>query len=135
MFLAELSESDQRHYLELAYLMINADGIIAEEEKKTFALYKAEIPGLMEIPEYKTDDIDAPLSAFSKSDKTTRRKVYFELVSLAFTDMEYADEEKEMMDKVAQSFGLSENERREMDCIAEDLMKCFNRLGGIINGA
>lgn len=133
MFLAELSKENQKYYLEVAYALVNADGKVTEEELNNLNLYKAEIPDMSDINDYKTNSISEPLKKLSLLDNKTKKKVYFELISLAYTDAEYSVEEKELIKSVISGFELSDSERKEMDTIAENLMNLLNRLGVLIN--
>ncbi len=65
MFLAELSKENQKNYLEIAYALVNADGKVTEEELNNLDLYKAEIPGMSDINDYKTNSISEPLKELS----------------------------------------------------------------------
>lgn len=133
MFLAELSKENQKNYLEVAYALVNADGKVTEEELNNLNLYKAEIPGMSDINDYKTNSISETIKELSLLDNKTKKKVYFELISLAYIDAEYSDEEKELIKSVISEFGLSDSECKEMDAIAENLMNLLNRLGVLIN--
>lgn len=134
MFLAEFSKKNQKSYLELAFALVNADGKVTDEELNTLNLYRAEIPDMQDIAAYRTDDISAAVMSLGKLDERSRKKMYFELISLAYTDNEFSDEEKEFINKIRAEFGLSVTDCNEMDIIAEGLMKMLNKLGDVING-
>lgn len=133
MFLAELSKENQKNYLEVAYALVNADGKVTEEELNNLNLYKVEIPGMSDINDYKTNSISETIKELSFLDNKTKKKVYFELVSLAYTDSEYSVEEKELIKSIISVFGLSASECKEMDSIAEGFVNLLNRLGVLIN--
>lgn len=134
MFLAEFSKKNQKSYLELAFALVNADGKVTDEELNTLNLYRAEIPDMQDIAAYRTDDISAAVMSLGKLDERSRKKMYFELISLAYTDNEFSDEEKEFINKIRAEFGLSVTDCNEMNIIAEGLMKMLNKLGDVING-
>lgn len=133
MFLAEFSKKNQKSYLELAFALVNADGKVTDEELNTLNLYRAEIPDMQDIAAYRTDDISAAVMSLGKLDERSRKKMYFELISLAYTDNEFSDEEKEFINKIRAEFGLSVTDCNEMDIIAEGLMKMLNKLGEVLN--
>lgn len=133
MFLAEFSKGNQKSYLELAFALVNADGKVTDEELNTLNLYRAEIPDMQDIAAYRTDDISAAVMSLGKLDERSRKKIYFELISLAYTDNEFSDEEKEFINKIRAEFGLSVTDCNEMDIIAEGLMKMLNKLGEVLN--
>ncbi len=133
MFLAELSKENQKNYLEVAYALVNADGKVTEEELNNLNLYKAEIPSMSDINDYKTNSISETIKKLSLLDNKIKKKVYFELVSLAYTDSEYSVEEKELIKSIISEFGLSDSECKEMDSIAEGFVNLLNRLGVLIN--
>lgn len=134
MFLAELSKKNQKNYLELAFALVNADGKVTDEELNTLNLYKAEIPDMQDINAYRTDDISVAIEELGTLDIRSRKKVYFELISLAYTDNEFSDEEREFIKNIKVKFELSDTDCENMDIIAEGLMKMLNKLGDVING-
>lgn len=134
MFLAEFSKKNQKNYLELAFALVNADGKVTDEELNTLNLYKAEIPDMQDIEAYRTDDISAAIEELGMLDIRSRKKVYFELISLAYTDNEFSDEERKFIKNIKVKFELSDTDCENMDIIAEGLMKMLNKLGDVING-
>lgn len=133
MFLAELSKENQDNYLRLAYAAADADGKITEEELSTLNMYKAEIPGMSDITEYKISDISEPIKALGALDKAAKKKVYFELISLVLTDLDYSEEEKVIVEKVVSGFGLGNAECQKLDDTAMELIKLLKRVGVLIN--
>ena len=110
MFLAEFSKENQKSYLELALALVNADGKVTDEELNTLNLYRAEIPDMQDIAAYRTDDVSAAVLSLGKLDERSRKKMYFELISLAYTDNEFYDEEKEIINTVKKSFKLMKDD-------------------------
>lgn len=134
MFLSELSKENQKNYFEVAYALVNADGKITKEELNNLNLYKVEIPDMLDISEYKIDDVSESIKKLSLLDNKTKKKICFELVSLAYTDSEYAVEEKELIKNVISEFEVSDSDCKEMDNIAEGFVNLLNRLEVLING-
>ena len=93
MFLAELTKDGHSAFLNLAVAIIKADGKVTQDELNTLNMYKAEITGMRDISEYGSDDIKGDINFFAELDLQTRKKVYFELISLAYTDSDYSDDE------------------------------------------
>lgn len=133
MFLAELSKENQKCFLELAFALVNADGKVTAEELKTLNLYRAEIPDMKDIEVYRTDDVSAVIKSLSKLDERSRKKVYFELISLAYTDNEFSDEEKKFINTVGKSFELSKEDCSTFENIAKRLMETFKKLEQVID--
>lgn len=132
MFLAEFSKGNQKSYLELAFALVNADGKVTDEELNTLNLYRAEIPDMQDIDAYRTDDISAAVLSLGKLDERSRKKIYFELISLAYTDNEFSDEEKEIINTVEKSFKLMKDDCSKLENIAKGLMNAFKELAQII---
>ncbi len=132
MFLAEFSKENQKSYLELALALVNADGKVTDEELNTLNLYRAEIPDMQDIAAYRTDDVSAAVLSLGKLDERSRKKMYFELISLAYTDNEFYDEEKEIINTVKKSFKLMKDDCSKLENIAKGLMNAFKELAQII---
>ena len=100
MFLAELSKEGQKAFLNLAVALIKADGKVTQEELNSLNMYKAEIIGMSDISEYGSDNIGNDIKFIAGLDVQMRKKVYFELISLAYTDSDYSDDEKKIIDNL-----------------------------------
>ena len=134
MFLAELTKDGHSAFLNLAVALIKADGKVTQDELNTLNMYKAEITGMRDISEYGSDDIKGDINFFAELDLQTRKKVYFELISLAYTDSDYSDDEKKIIDSMIIKWKLDTYFCSEIDKVALDLTKAFGKLGELISG-
>lgn len=88
---------------------------------------------MSDISDYKTNNISEPLKKLSLLDNMTKKKFYFELVSLVYTDSEYSDEEKELIKNLVSEFNLLYSDCKEMASIAKIIVNDLNKLEMIIN--
>lgn len=133
MFLSELSKENQANYFKVAYALVNADGKITEEEINTLNLYKSEVPDMKDISEYKVHDVSEQLKELALLDRKMKKKIYFEFISLAYTDDEISEEEKNIISDIASIFEISDIECKELNILAESMTKLLNKLGVLIN--
>jgi uncharacterized tellurite resistance protein B-like protein len=133
MFLAELSSESQHAFLNLAVALIKADGKVTQDELNTMNMYKAEITGMKDISEYSSDNIEKSINCIAELDVQTRKKLYFELVSLAYSDSDYSEDEKKLIDNIITQWKLDAVVCSEIDIIASDIIKTLGKLGELIN--
>lgn len=106
MFLATLNKNEKEQFLSLAVAVIKADGVVEEAEKEMLNAYATEMQVNLSNITIK-DDVENVISSLANSStETTQRAIFVELLALAFADGDYAAEEKEVVQKVAQGFGL-----------------------------
>lgn len=106
MFLNSLNSEEKNNFMKLAVAIMKADGVIEESEKQIISVYAAE----MQIPVCNVDsyeNVDAIIDAFAaNSTMQTKRIVFLELLALALADGNYAQEEKTLVQQVANAFGI-----------------------------
>lgn len=134
MFLAELSKEGQKAFLNLAVALIKADGKVTQEELNSLNMYKAEIIGMSDISEYGSDNIGNDIKFIVGLDVQMRKKVYFELISLAYTDSDYSDDEKKIIDNIISEWKLDNSICAEIDKVASDMIASLGKLGELISG-
>ncbi len=134
MFLAELTKESQNAFLNLAVALIKADGKVTQEELNSLNMYKAEIIGMKDISEYSSDNIEQDIKFIAELDEQMRKKVYFELISLAYTDSEYSDDEKKLIDNIISEWKLDNSVCAEIDKVASDMITSLGKLGELISG-
>lgn len=132
MFLNELPQELIKPYLSLAQALMSADGKFTDEEKNLFSLYAVEI-NLSELPEVEIMEVEDILPLFSKLAPADKKKVYFELVSLAYADSDFSDEEKALLETIGKDWNLSSDVKERLERIVERLMIDYELLGEIIN--
>lgn len=92
--------------MKLAMVMIKADGIVEDSEKQMMSAYANEMQiTVRDFDEH--DEIDRAIEEFAmNSTAQTKRIVFLELLALAFADGDHAAEEKALMRRLADTFGL-----------------------------
>lgn len=106
MFLTTLNKNEKEEFLSLAVAVIKADGIVDEAEKELLNAYATEMQVNLNDIAIQDDVENVITSVANNSTEATKRTVFIELLALAFADGDYAAEEKEIVQKVAQGFGL-----------------------------
>lgn len=132
MFLNELPKDLIKPYLSLAKTMMSADGVLTEEEIALFSLYATEM-NLQKLPEVESGEIDAILPLFEKLSFAEKKKVYFELYSLANADSDVSKEEALLLEDIAMKWGLRSDTKERLERVVERLMIDYELLGDIIN--
>lgn len=106
MFLNSLNQKEKDSFMKLAVAIIKADGVVEESEKQILSAYANE----MQISVCDIDvqcDINSVIDELaSSSSPQTKRIIFLELLALAFADGNYAFEEKVLVQKMINSFGL-----------------------------
>ena len=107
MFLGDLEYSDKRAFLDLARIMMSADGRVTIEEREMLrdAVEEMDLDVSEESP-LGIDDLDACCSPIVSP--RSRAIVLLELASFAFVDHDYDAREKELLRAVAQKWQLDE---------------------------
>lgn len=106
MFLNSLNPTEKDNFMKLAMAMIKADGIVEDSEKQIMSAYANEMQiAVRDFDEH--DEIDRAIEEFAMNSTTqTKRIVFLELLALAFADGDHAAEEKALMRRLADTFGL-----------------------------
>ena len=103
MFLRDLEQSLKECFLDIAFMIASSDGDYSESEKALIREYQLEMNINYEPKAQSSDYIISTLSSATNSD---RKKIVFELASLAMVDDVYTDEEKEILENLAQALDI-----------------------------
>ncbi len=109
MFLNLLSESQKESFLALATKVVMADGEVAPKEHVTLNVRLAEMGGKIKAP---------PAEIFGEPNyeifDTMRAQtiVILELLVIAYSDQNYHEDERPIIDQLATEFGFSKNEMK-----------------------
>ncbi len=133
MFLGGLSKEIQEHYLITAAALINADGKIAEDEVNTFNSYALEIQDIKSFEFYNEHDMQKSVDKMADLDMQSKLKIFFELLSLAYTDSDFSMEEQAMINQIRDKFKLNKNTADKLNDTARSIMEAFQKLSEIIN--
>lgn len=109
MFLNSLSPIEKDNFMKLAIAVIKADGIIGEQEKQVLSAYANEMQIGIEDIDVQIDIDNAIEALANESTDQSKRVIFVELLALAFADGNYVDEEKNIIQKLANSFNLGED--------------------------
>lgn len=109
MFLNSLSPIEKDNFMKLAISVIKADGIIEELEKQVLSAYANEMQIGIEDIDVQID-IDKTIETLAnESTDQSKRIIFVELLALAFADGNYANEEKNIIQKLANSFNFGKD--------------------------
>lgn len=131
MYLNLLTKEEQHSFMNLVSALIMADKVCAIEELELFNSYLTEIGEA--IPFNKDADFEQEIEKMKKMPAFKKKKVYFELLSVAKSDSDYADEEKEIMEKVRVAFNISEEETKVIEELLDELTGLYKKLGEVLN--
>lgn len=127
MYLNLLTKEEQHSFINLVSALIMADKTFAVEELELFNSYLREIGE--DIPFNEKADFGAELEKMNNMSAFKKKKVYFELLSVAKGDSDFADAEKEMMEKARVAFGVSEEQAKTIEGLLDELTGLYKKLG------
>ncbi len=132
MYLRVLKDNEKQSFIQLAYSIMNADNVIADEETKMIQAYCDEMS--ITKPDYSAEKAKSAKDEFADSDLATRRSVYFELYALASCDGSYDETEQVIMNEIRGAFGISRSEAQKLEKLYDDLQITYNAINNAING-
>ncbi|HNZ26572.1 MAG TPA: hypothetical protein PK385_00440 [Spirochaetota bacterium] len=133
MFLRYLNEKEQKYFLELAYLIANCDNDFIDEEKIMIEQYRDEM--MLSELEYKIQgkDLDEIVDFFKNASDIKKNYIIFEALGIIYSDNKFADEEKEVLNRLKAAFKINDKKidvmvkkLLELKKIYNDLMKIFD---------
>ena len=131
MFLAQLTKEEQHSFMNLVSVLIMADQDIAKEEMQIFNEYQKEIGEF--IPFNEKSDFDAELGKIKDMPVFKKKRVYFELLAVAKGDNIFVEEEKALMRKVQNIFGITDSEAGEIEKYLYKLTNLYKELDVILS--
>ncbi len=131
MYLRDLSYEEKQAYVKLALLLISADDEITHRELNILELQNKEM-GDYELPSFdELDQIDV-VELLKHSSDATYRKIYFELLLIAFSDV-YDDNEGALLEKVREAIGVTKDEKAKFQACAKAISDTYYVLDKLIN--
>jgi hypothetical protein len=133
LFLRYLNEKEQKYFLELAYLIANCDNDFIDEEKIMIEQYRDEM--MLSELEYKIQgkDLDEIVDFFKNASDIKKNYIIFEALGIIYSDNKFADEEKEVLNRLKAAFKINDKKidvmvkkLLELKKIYNDLMKIFD---------
>ncbi len=123
MYLKDLTENEKKAYSKLALLLVSADNEITERELNMLELQTKEM-GDFEIPSFsELEFINVPELLRETSEKTYK-KIYFELLLIAFAD-KYDATEIDMLDKVGRAVDITPEEKTKFEACAKAISDTY----------
>ncbi len=123
MLLMKLSDSNKKYYLNLSLYLAKSDGMFSDVEKKLIDTQCAEMG--IDNNGYKEElDFEELCQKIRTSTTNNEKKIIFiELISLAFVDEEFADEEKEFVEQVKKMLEIPDEVANQAIDIISNIVK------------
>ena len=119
----KLSDSNKKYYLNLSLYLAKSDGMFSDVEKKLIDTQCAEMG--IDNTGYKEElDFEELCQKIRTSTTNNEKKIIFiELISLAFVDEEFADEEKEFVEQVKKMLEIPDEVANQAIDIISNIVK------------
>lgn len=131
MFLSTLDDSQKRAYLNLAYKLIAADGVLDKREMDMLERYKTEMSFTFDLNSL-NQDVDTAIEVFKNADKVVKKRVLFELMGLSYADDEQSDTEKAFLEQISAMFGISPSDLELCRVYVCEVMDVYKKIGRFI---
>lgn len=131
MFLNSLCTNEKNAFYSLAVHIVNADGILAENEKDLLDQFLGEMKLTEE--QIKMLTVEESFDVFLKSSMIIKKQVFIELYALATCDSEFAKEEKKLISDYADHMGISNQDKDKLETCVIDLLQVYSRMNTLIN--
>lgn len=132
MFLHELSTDAKKSFYKVAHMVMNSDNKATIEELNVMKLYAREM-GLTIDFDLDGITIDDELTTINTLDTSEKKKIYFELMNLAYSDNDYAQEEKVLLTKIGTDINITAEDQDTLRQCAENLTTTFKTLSITFN--
>ena len=131
MYLKNLMQGEKYAFYSIAKSLVSIDNDYSDIEKQLIDELLAE----MDIQRSQITDIslDDAIEMFSYSTFSVRKQVFIELVGLTLCDEVLDKNEKELLDRIADSFGIPDSDRDDIWALVHDLFGLYNRLQAVID--
>jgi uncharacterized tellurite resistance protein B-like protein len=107
MFLNRLKKKEKKAFLELAHHIARSDNDFSENQKTIIAKYCMEMQ--MEDIKYSAEKFDIYNTLEKIKSKRSRKIVLLEIMALIYSDDFLHEEERKVLEKVLEEFGLNYN--------------------------
>lgn len=112
MFLNWLSERQKQSFLALATKVVMADGGVVAEENVTLQVRVREMGGDIKAP---PDEIFGEINFSVFDTRQVQTIVVLELMVIAYSDEEFHQDERPIIDQLATEFGFSAEEMKKFE--------------------
>lgn len=131
MYLRDLTYDEKQAYIKLALLIISADNEISQKELNILELQNKEM-GDFELPSFSELEYIDIHELLKDSENATYRKIYFELLLIAYSDA-LDTTEGALVEKVRLALGISKEESAKFEVCAKTISDTYYVLDKIIN--
>lgn len=131
MYLHEFSRPVQKVFLNMAYTLLWADRKCTEAEKSAFQSYGYEVQ--VDVNQVQKIDFKEEVQKLTKLTSPEKKKFFFELMTMAMSDFDYADEERELLLIVSDAFNLSKTDIQNMKQLIQDLLNDIQKINVFVN--
>lgn len=130
MFLSLFTDREKELFYTLSVYLVESDGIVTGEERTILDSYVLEsnsydIKKLQETP-------NEIINQLSNSSSKIKNCILLELISLALSDGHYTDNEKLIISKVVEEFGVSEYKFNELFNWVKDLKDMYSKILNLV---
>jgi tellurite resistance protein len=126
MFLDNLTFVEQEAFIKLAHIVASTHGIVEEQERKLLESYTAEL-GIdyifHDLHDVTIDSIES--IANTLQNEKTKRKVFVEIVAIAFADGVYEESEKKVIFKIRKAFHFTDQYYEQVKKWVQDYNKIY----------
>lgn len=132
MYLATLSERQKDLFLDLSIFSMQSDGVIEPREQEVVYQYCGEM-GIERRKEAQSKSVEELLKELkSISTESELKKITIELVALMYADEDFADEENELLKKLADTFEFTSHIMGEIVFATRHLLLSHKMLSIIV---
>jgi hypothetical protein len=132
MFLHQLSTDAKKSFYKVAHFVMHSDNKATSEELKVMKLYEREM-GLTIDFDLDNITVDSELDTINELETSEKKKIYFELMTLAYSDNDYSDEEKILLSKIGKHISISSSDQDTLRQCAENLTTTYKTLSVTLN--
>mgnify|MGYP006303522963 CR=1 FL=1 len=125
MYLARLNEQERKNFLNLAYYTANVDEDFSIAEENLIDDYRKE----MELFDYEPEKIEFEEGIEFFADKAEEKKniIFIETFALVMADANYEKKEKDLINKMQQKFGFSDEKTDQLCQWVKDVIDIYAR--------
>ena len=131
MYLKELMQGEKFAFYSIVKNLVSIDGEFTTDEQALVDGFLAEMS--LERNQINDIPVDDAIKMFSYSTASVRKKVFLELVGVTLCDDMLHQKEKEFLDKIAESFLISEDDKNAIIRTVKDLLDIYKKMAVLVN--
>lgn len=130
MYLNLLNYDDKKLFFALANRLVRIDGKITDSEIELLEAYRTEM-NLISTETMLEIELEDILDSITE-DPIIRKIIIFELVSLAFIDLDISDYELSYLESIIKKWNISEDSFYKIQELAKNLINVSNQISSFI---